>query len=564
MTNAFRRHHKTIMWMIIVGTIVSFVYFLSPTARNQGGMGGASRRMVTHGSINGEPITEQQFDAALQEVRLDFRFSQGRWPTARDESSQTLTNLVYQRLFLQSELKQLKLDVTTDAAARYTRDMLRVPPGQPFPQDQFNQFVAKVLNQEGRVTLDDFDHYVRDQVGQQLLFSLFGMTGQLISQKEAEFFFRRDNEKMTVELARFPLTNFTDKVTFTPQDITNFYTNNQMVYSLPERQQINFIRFDLSNYYAVADKVLAGITNLDADIDTAYNNADAATFKDEAGVQLSPEAAKAKIKENERMRQAAHAALTNVNELANTLLSAHGKDQPLTKADWQSFAQTNGLALLTSEPFDRGNPPVDLQLSPNSLAIIFDPGFGDPDDPCKVLSGTNGYFLVGLEKKYPSEIQPLEAVQAKVTDDYRNQRAMELARNAGTNFEAAVNLGLMRGQNFDAVCAAQGVKPETLTEFSAVTTSIPEILDKQEFQVLVSVVYEVPTGRCSQFVPPQYGGFLAYVKSRTPLDDATVQRDIPTYLEKFRRKRQMDAFQEWFGREFQAHVVMAEKSAPTG
>jgi hypothetical protein len=369
---------------------------------------------------------------------------------------------------------------------------------------------------------------------------------------------------MEVELVRFPLTNFTPKVTITPEDLTNFYIENQTAYSLPEREQINYIRFDLTNYYPVADKFLAGLTNLDAQIDSAYANSDQSSFKDEAGAPLPPEAAKAKIKEAERMRQAAHAALTNVNDLGKILLDSHGKDLPLTRAGWQSFAQTNGLTLLTSEPFDRENPPQELQLSSSSLSIIFGPGFGEPDDPLQVLAGTNGYFLVGLEKQYPSEIQPLEAVRAKVTEDCRNQRATVMASSAGTNFEAAVALGMARGQTFDAICAAQGVKPETLTPFAAVDTSIPEILDKQQFQVLDSVVYKVPTGQCSPFVPPQYGGFVAFVKSRTALDEATVQRDIPAYLDKFRRKRQMDAFQEWFGREFQAHVVPADKSAPAG
>jgi hypothetical protein len=560
MTNTFRKHHKTIMWIIIVGTIVSFVYFLSPTARNSGSMG-VSRPAISHGSINGESITQQQFDGAMREARLLYRFYQGHWPTVKEEESQAMTNTAYQRLFIQGELKQMNLEVTPEAEARYTRGMFGVPEGTPFPQEKFNDFVKRDLNQEGHVALDDFDRFVQGEVGQQLLRSLFGMTGELISQKEAEFFFRRDNETMGVELVRLPLTNYEAKVTFTPQEIADYYTNHQAAYRLPEREQVNYIRFDMTNYMALASNILAGMTNLDAQIEMNYESADPASFKDEAGAPLTPEAAKAKIKESFKKQVAAKAAQTNVTDLTTRLFEGHSKEKPVSKEDMQSLAATNGLTVVTTEPFDAQNPPPDLALAPKAVAFLFQLEIGDPTDQYQILPGTNGFYLVGLEKKYPSEDQPLESVRAKVTEDYRAEKAMELIKVAGANIESAVKNGLARGQSFEAICAAQEVKVETLTPFAAVTTSIPEMTDKQEFEYLVRIVYELPAGQSSPFAPTPSGGFLAYVKSRTPVEEAIVQRDIPTFLERFRKQRQDAAYQEWMMREFEAHVVMGQHPA---
>ncbi|MGA3182006.1 MAG: SurA N-terminal domain-containing protein [Verrucomicrobiota bacterium] len=560
MTNTFRKHHKTIMWIIIVGTIVSFVYFLSPTARNSGSMG-VSRPAISHGSINGESITQQQFDGAMREARLLYRFYQGHWPMVKEEESQAMTNTAYQRLFIQGELKQMNLEVTPEAEARYTRAMFGVPEGTPFPQEKFNDFVKRDLNQEGHVALDDFDRFVQGEVGQQLLKSLFGMTGELISQKEAEFFFRRDNETMDVELVRLPLTNYEAKVTFTPQEIADYYTNHQAAYRLPEREQVNYIRFDVTNYVGLASNILAGMTNLDAQIEMNYESADPASFKDEAGAPLTPEAAKAKIKESFKKQVAAKAAQTNVTDLTTRLFEGHSKEKPVSKEDMQSLAATNGLTVVTTEPFDAQNPPPDLALAPKAVAFLFQLEIGDPTDQYQILPGTNGFYLVGLEKKYPSEDQPLESVRAKVTEDYRAEKAMELIKVAGANIESAVKNGLARGQSFEAICAAQGVKVETLTPFAAVTTSIPEMTDKQEFEYLVRIVYELPAGQSSPFAPTPSGGFLAYVKSRTPVEEAIVQRDIPTFLERFRKQRQDAAYQEWMMREFEAHVVMGQHPA---
>ena len=75
------------------------------------------------------------------------------------------------------------------------------------------------------------------------------------------------------------------------------------------------------------------------------------------------------------------------------------------------------------------------------------------------------------------------------------------------------------------------------------------------------IVYELPAGQSSPFAPTPSGGFLAYVKSRTPVEEAIVQRDIPTFLERFRKQRQDAAYQEWMMREFEAHVVMGQHPA---
>ena len=88
MTNTFRRHHKTVMWIIIGATIVTFVYYLTPNAtRNSGG--GGSAPSAPAGTIDGETVSQPQFDMAMQEAKVAMRMSgAGRWPTAQETSQQ--------------------------------------------------------------------------------------------------------------------------------------------------------------------------------------------------------------------------------------------------------------------------------------------------------------------------------------------------------------------------------------------------------------------------------------------------------------------------------------------
>jgi len=375
MTNTFRRHHKTIMWLIIVGTILSFVYYLTPNAtRNPGG--GNSFRAAPVGFIDGEPVSQPQYEVALREAMVVIRMREGQWPTPQ-EREQALPTIAFQQLYIAAKIKELNLEVPLEATALFTRKLFKVPAGQAFPKDKFEEFVKNELNERGKVTEDDFYHWVRDQVGVELLIKLYGMNGELITDKEAEFFFRRDHEQMTVELARFPLTNYISQIEPTAQEIGDFYTNRQANYRLPEREQLNYIFFNPSNYLAVADKVMEGMSNLDAQIDQAYASGGATNFVDAAGHQLSADAAKAKMKEEFRLqRLAMKAAQTNAVQLTELFFEEHMKGQAITnqlitKTELEKFAASNGLTVVTTPPFDQENPPKELQVPPISLNEIF-------------------------------------------------------------------------------------------------------------------------------------------------------------------------------------------------
>jgi hypothetical protein len=304
------------------------------------------------------------------------------------------------------------------------------------------------------------------------------------------------------------------------------------------------------------------MTNLDSLVDQSYASTDPASFKDEAGNQLSETNAKAKMKRDYHDQVTRHAAQTNSYDFMTRLLAGHDKDHPITQPHLAAFAATNGLKVVTTEPFDVQNPPATLQIPAQLHPMLFQLEFGDPDDQYKVFPATNAFLLVGLEKKYPAESQPLEAVRAKVTEDCRLNQAMELVKNAGNKFEAAARAGLAAGQSFDAICASQGIKPQVLTPFALTTRSIPEIDDKDLYQGIAKVAYQLPTGQPSPFLALATGGLIVCVQSRTPLDDAIVERDIPAFLAQRRRDLQIAAFSLWLGKELRAHVMEPQKAAP--
>jgi hypothetical protein len=193
--------------------------------------------------------------------------------------------------------------------------------------------------------------------------------------------------------------------------------------------------------------------------------------------------------------------------------------------------------------------------------MIFQLDATDPDDQYKLVPATNGFFLVVLQAKLPSENQPLEAVRARVIEDYRNQKGTELASQAGVKFEAAARDGLAKGLSFDDICAEQKIKPQTLTPFSHETKSIPEVQDENEFDYIKGVAYQLPVGQMAPYEQVSADGFVIYLKGRTPVDESIVQRDLPAFLASQRELRQSAAFSIWLNREMHQHVIPAAKPA---
>jgi hypothetical protein len=159
-------------------------------------------------------------------------------------------------------MKDYKITATTDAAARFTKAAVVRSPARPSHAVGYVQRLgAKRTYAQRRAEPGRPRPLCPHQAAQEYLISLFGMTGKLITPKEAEFFYRRENEPM-VRWNRFlPDDQFYSATEPSEADLQDFFTKHEAEYRLPDRVQINYIVFEPSNYLAKADQLLG--TNMD-------------------------------------------------------------------------------------------------------------------------------------------------------------------------------------------------------------------------------------------------------------------------------------------------------------
>jgi parvulin-like peptidyl-prolyl isomerase len=542
MLGTIRRHQKWLWVIIVTLTIASFVIFFSPYSK----MSGPSRGKVELGMVNGHPIGEEDFMAAKRDVYLRYFVTHGDWP--RDAEAKRLgfnaDRESYNQLLLIEKMKDLNIQVSSTAVARLAAQVLGSAP--------YASFVEKRLKPEG-FRGNDFERFIRHELGIQQLITVLGLSGKLVTPREAETLYRREQQELATEAVFFTGSNNLASVVVTPESVGRFYTNQMPRYRLPERVQVRYVQFELTNFFAEADQELAKMTNLNALVERVYEERGTNYYRD----AKSPAEVREKIKTDMHRELAQRSA----RKMAATFATELSEQSPQRAENLDQLAARQKLTVKVTAPFDIQNGPEELRVPANfsraAFALTETEPFGNP------VVGDDAVYVIAFNKRFPSEIQPLASIHEQVTADFRFTQAIQLARQAGTNFSAALTASLAAGKTFAAVCDETKVKPLTLPPYSLATRTLPEVEERVSLSLLKQIAFITPVGKTSDFVPTSEGGLVLHVVSRLPVDEAKLKADFPAYLNSVRQTRQIEVFNDWFRKQMELGYMQIPKNQLT-
>jgi peptidyl-prolyl cis-trans isomerase D len=556
------RKHSTTLWVVLIAVIiVSFVIFFTPDVGRQSGRSGPI------GTINERPVAYQEYEQAYRETLLRYLFAFGRFPASDAEAEQrgiNMRNETVQRMILKEKVRELGIVPGEDAVAAYiarAREFRSEQDGG-FSREMYENFVARALPQ-ARPPLSEADYlrYVRAELGLQHLQDLFGASGTLVTQAEAEEVFRRENEQFLTEIVVFDPANYADKVNMAQTNLMQFYSNRLANFRIPDRLVVEFVKFDFSNHLAEATAELAKITNLTALIDDAYTRADPKQFLGTNNLPLPPEEAKAKMREAELNRAAQLAARKAANAFATELYDRQEKE-PKKAGHLAALAQAKGLALTESLPFSRFDNAHGLEVMENFAQQAF---AIDEEEPFKgPIPGTDAYFVIAVKRRLPSEIPPLENILQRVMDEYRAEQAVTLAREAGTAFAAKARSAVAMGRTFSQAATDAKVTVKPLPAFSNSSQNIEGLdrsLSASELQLQAQAL---PVGGVSDYRGGPGSGFVLHVKGRQPATADDLAKGLPAFTERLRLMRRSQAFQEWARQHISTTRVTGELAPTVG
>jgi PPIC-type PPIASE domain len=341
-------------------------------------------------------------------------------------------------------------------------------------------------------------------------------------------------------VAFFSASNYLASVPTTPEQVGQFYTNQMARYRLPERVQVNYVKYPLSNFLAEAQQELDQITNLTEMIEARYLELGTNYFSE----AKSPEEAKQKIREMALNESALIAARKKAVEFASEVFN----QTPVNPDNLVTLAKARGLTPLVSPPFSKEEPPAGFDVRADFLRAAF--ALNDDEPFSQALIGADGVYLISLNKRLPSEIPSLETIRDQVTQDFRFNEAVMLARKAAMDF-AATATNITSGPAFAAACAIAKVKSVTLPPFALNTRKLEQVENHVSLSQFKQVAFGTPPSQMSQLQGTADGAYAVFVQGKLPLDESKVAADLPAFEQSVRQNRRAEAFNDWFNREAQ-------------
>ncbi len=525
------RKHQTWLWAIIIVVIViSFVIYFNPSTQYNRGEG----RVGNLGTIGNERITPDKYAAAQREVFLRYFFNYGDWPDKDAKNSGfDVDREAFYRLFLLSKIKEMGIHISTAVVAQNASDILRSLGGGNAVS--LDALVERKLSERG-LGKADFERFVRNEVAIQELAALVAGTGRLVTPDEARAAYAREHEELSAQIVSFLALDHLATVNVSTQAVAQFYTNQMSRYRVPERIQVNYVVFNVTNHLAETEAELAK-TNLNEIVE--------ANLK-QIGTNYARVQAKTAEEAQVNVRQAIirNQALLKARKLANEFATVLFEQEPVKVENLETLAKSRGLTVKTTAPFDREEGPADMNVAANFVQTAFkltaETPFSSP------VVEADGAYVLAFNRRLPSEIPTLESIGPRVMTDFRYEQAVLAARRAGIAFMATLTNGLAQGKSFGELCTDAKLKPILLPPFSLSTRSLPEVERDLALQQFKQVAFNTPVGKSSDLIPTRDGGVIVYVKARMPLDETKLKSDLPAFTGMLRQYRQNEAFNDWF------------------
>jgi len=548
----FRRHQKTLWIFISAAVIISFVWYFNPSQRySRRGYGGGGAGEDVVGSMFGEPIRMAQYGDARNEAVLHHLFTYGEWPQDNEASRQLrpVEHETRNRLLLARKLKDYNIEVSDEATADWIAQAFQDRETKTFRQEVYQRFLQQIQQRHLKET--DFARYARHQVAITHLAAIAGASGRLVTPQQAEQAYREEHEKVDTKLMLFPLSNYVAKVQSTPEAIATYYTNNLARYRLPERVQLSFVAFAASNYMAKADQILNANSNLTQMIDAEYLRRGPSFYNDMAGNQLSPEAAKERIRQDVLKETEMTEARREAFAFASELDQIPVKTNSVNPAEsLENLAAAKGLIPQISEPFSQFSGPRELRVPEQFTKAAFRL---TPEEPVvqEPIGGEDAFYVVALKHRLPTETPQLDTIRAQVTQDYERMETMNMARATAASFLNTLTNALASGQKLDAVAQQSGVTVVDVPPFSKDARDIPGLPPMVNASTLRTRAFDVAAGQASSYQPTSDGGFIIYVERFIPASDEEIKKDIAQFKQDLERRMASEAFNEWFRKQIQ-------------
>jgi peptidyl-prolyl cis-trans isomerase D len=596
MLDRMRRHKNWLKWSLAI-VVVAFVALYIPSFMRSNAAGAGPHAVVA--SVDGRDITVSRFRKAYQAQMQMYRNAYGGKMDEKMLKSLGIDQQIVQRLIQEeaalAEADRQGIDATdVEVKAKILAMPYFLENGQFIGATRYRQILQ---SQNPPITEREFEEEIRREIIVEKLQS--ALTDWItVNDADVDAEFNKRNEKVKLAVASFPADKFKasvavadaelatqfegskeqyripekrkvkyalvdlagiqQRMSVPPQEVENYYKENQQRYSTPEQVRASHILFktagkDEAAVKKQAEETLATIKGgadfaalakkLSEDEGSAQKggdlgfNARGTMVKefDDAQFSLTPgqvsepvksqfgyhiikvmEKKAAKTETLDEARPQIENQLKNeraqreAERVANDLAGKLRKPE-----DFDTIGKAAGLVIGDSGFFGRQEPIAGIGIEPaiSNRAFELKPG-----EVSEAIRGQAGFAFITVTGSQDSRLPTLDEVKSRVREDLQKKKAVEAAREKATSVAAQFKAG-----DFNAAAKAAGVEAKN-TDLVVRGAAYPDVGINAAID---AAAFALPEGGVSDAIVTDTGAVIVKVleKKRPTADEIKTGRD---------------------------------------
>jgi parvulin-like peptidyl-prolyl isomerase len=584
MMTALRNNTKPIIWFTAIAFVIGFILILGTDLF----FGSRASQRPALARVNGEPITVERWQQALQQARQNYRNTTGQDPDPAAEVRlrvQTWQGLIEDILVAQ-EARRMGIKIS-DEELRFALlnqplpEFLNYPAFQTDGRFDLAKYQQAILNPNFNSL--PLENSYRRTLPLQRVQERVLLTAQ-VSPGELWEIFRQRNEKVRFQMAHIPVGKVTPPETQpTEEELAEFLAKNRDRFHEPERASLAFVR--LEKRYSVEDSLeaLDLIRNAKEELEMgedfeilveAYSEAPperrggdrAAWLRPE---QIVPKALRDSVMalepgENTGIVAAADGfhivkLLERTTEEDKTKLKIADifvplrpsyetlsslMDRALALADsarslgLAEAAAAAGLPADTTSLFTRDGFPRGLGRVQAAMEFAFRHEPGEVSPP---IETADAFYVVQVVERLPERDPPLEDIRDRVRMEWiQEQRRQEALRRAEAIARQAAETGDLKAAT-DADSLARFVELGPLTRYAF----IPGVGSDPE---LMGHVFAMDTTSAPQAVLTLRAAYVVKLLEKIPASREEFEKQKATLRQQILQQRQQEVLTAWIER----------------
>ncbi len=488
MVNLMRSNQRWLMIVVSVLVLISFLWYFSNNTRLER-LGGDRA-----GTIYGKPLTVSELQRADRQLITagDLGLSHVFAP---EFTQGGINDALVDEYVMQHQAEAFGISVSEEDANEAAQKLavFRGPDGN-FDNNRKNEFVAEKVSPRGLT-----EGQVVDLVGRDLQFAKLRQLVEstvVVTPTEVRTRYEQSYAQTEMSVIRFKNADFLAGAEPSEDDIKKTYDAQKDQYEQPEKRKVQYVRFGLDD----TQKKLVGKERMEA---------------------LTP------------LRDQAVAFLEK-------LVDAKGKE------DFAAVAKTANLPVKETAEFEETQPnPEEMSIAGFAPAAYkLTPANPDSDVPLRSpAQASEAFYVLHLSGVTPARPLTLDEARPKIAAALKDERARAALSAKAEEVRSKITEGLKAGKPFAEIAKDAGQTVENMPGFALANP--PPANAAPDFAEIASEGAELAVGEVSKFLPSVDGGALAYVRSRSGIDEAQFDKAKDTFVLRMQRQKVRAAFEEW-------------------